>query len=184
MMKNTQLLAVLASVLLHLAVIVSLINFSQVNQSLQHRASIESPVISIALIQAIKESKLHETVIETAIEQHDLPVSSVVVDSAKITVPKKEEKTARKQVSKENNKVTVSKKVLEQQKKAEIETEKTSTQPQPLKSQNGELTPSQAAMGTMGKSVQGFSNTENSSQLSSYGGKLRREVESHKQYPR
>lgn len=182
-MKNTPFLTVSASILLHLVMIANLINISQAEQNLLHRASVESPVVSIALTQVIEQAKLPETTVELAIEQHELLVSSVSIDTAEIVVPKKGKKTERKLVTKESNKAAVSKETIEQQEKIKYEAEKTAAQPQPLKSQDGETASSQA-MGAIGKRVQGFSNSQGSGQLNAYREKLRREIERNKQYPR
>lgn len=183
MMKNTLFLTVSVSILLHLAVIVNLMKISKTEQSLQHRASAESPVISVALTQAIEQARSPETVVEAPSEQHDLPISPIMVDAAELIVANKEKKTQRKPVTKESNKVAVSKEVIEQQEKMKIEVEKVSTQPQPLESQNG-VTSLSEAMGAIGKPAQGFSNVADSGQLSSYSEKLRQEIERNKQHPR
>lgn len=183
MMKKIPFLTVSVSLLLHSVIIANLINRSYAEHSLQHRADIGSPVVSIALSQAIEQAKLPETKIEPPIVQHDLPVSPAIVETAKIIVPKKEKKTERKPATKESNKMVVSKENTEQQEKKDYETEKTAAQPQPLMSQNGENASSQA-MGAMGKPVQGFSIMEDSGELSAYREKLRREIERNKQYPR
>ncbi|MEX6313603.1 hypothetical protein AB6G19_07550 [Providencia manganoxydans] len=90
MMKKIPFLTVSVSLLLHSVIIANLINRSYAEHSLQHRADIGSPVVSIALSQAIEQAKLPETKIEPPIVQHDLPVSPAIVETAKIIVPKKE----------------------------------------------------------------------------------------------
>ncbi|OHT25446.1 hypothetical protein A3Q29_14180 [Providencia stuartii] len=92
MMKKIPFLTVSVSLLLHSVIIANLINRFYAEHSLQHRADIGSPVVSIALSQAIEQAKLPETKIEPPIVQHDLPVSPAIVETAKIIVPKKEKK--------------------------------------------------------------------------------------------
>ncbi len=181
-MISPKLTAILLSIMLHVGIVCYFLYVPQPSPTQQNQALIDSPVISIALTQAVQETQPDITPVSQEASNKPLIDTPAIVKHAAIIIPKKSQKIEKKIKDPMENKLatTMNKKNSTQKELTKLSSQK-SELIQQKKMGDNLSSPSAGAIGYPTKPVSGNSNNQ---LINAYREKLRQEVERNKQYPR
>lgn len=181
MMKSRNLITGCISIMLHLGVAWFLFHITEEPVSAQNQANIASPVISIALTEAVEETlpEVQKSLPEPIDTHIDSPT---VVEKAAIVISKKQKKVDKKILKPtETKEVAIAKRDKPPQQNSNKLVKKQNTES--VFAKVGDKATSQSA-GVVGTTTKIASGEANNQLINEYREKLRREVESNKVYPR